>query len=145
MARNLIRNRLNLLWHNMHDRCNNPHNKRYHRYGGRGIKVDPVWETFEPFYLWAIERYRPGLQIDREKNDQNYNPANCRFVTCATNNQNRNFCKLDAPAVARVKRRLLNGEKSRAIAAELQVSSCLIINIGAGRKWRDIEPEPAAT
>src|ERR1700685_4501452 len=34
---------------NMKTRCENPNNKDYPRYGGRGIVVDLRWDTFEQF------------------------------------------------------------------------------------------------
>ncbi len=39
------------LWKDMRARCNNPSNKFYFRYGGRGISVSPEWQSsFENFY-----------------------------------------------------------------------------------------------
>ena len=33
--------------------------------------------------------YKKGLELDREENDGNYEPGNCRFVTRSINNTNR--------------------------------------------------------
>lgn len=70
-------------------RCYRPINTAYIDYGGRGIKVCLEWQDFETFYEWTKGRWAPGLQIDRENNDGDYCPDNCRFVTCQVNNSNR--------------------------------------------------------
>lgn len=82
---------LNKVWRNIKGRCNNPKDKDFHYYGGRGIKICDEWlNDFQRFYNWAFANgYRQGLEIDRENNDGNYEPGNCRFVTRAQNNQNR--------------------------------------------------------
>ncbi len=79
------------VWQDMKQRCTNPNNKYYDRYGGRGIKVCQEWsDEYEPFYLWAISHgYKQGLQIDRKDNDGNYSPSNCQWVTPKQNTNNR--------------------------------------------------------
>lgn len=79
-------------WCSMRERCSNPHNKRYNRYGGRGIKVCEEWQNFNSFKDWCLSNgYSPNLTIDRIDNDGNYEPSNCRFVTSAE--QNRNYSR----------------------------------------------------
>ena len=56
------------------------------RYGERGIRVCDEWLHFANFEKWAMEHgWRRGLQIDRIDNDGNYEPSNCRIVTCREN------------------------------------------------------------
>jgi hypothetical protein len=63
-------------------------------YGGRGIIVCDEWGRAEVFVEWAIENgYKEGLQIDREDNDGNYDPSNCRFVIPRDNVMNRRIYK----------------------------------------------------
>ena len=84
--------RLYKVWCAMKERCNNPHNKRYDRYGGRGITVCAEWVQFEPFYKWAKENgYEETKSIDRINNDKGYSPENCRWVTRSV--QNRNYSR----------------------------------------------------
>lgn len=85
--------RLYAVWCAMKERCNNTHNKRYPRYGGRGIRVCKEWSNdFSDFAKWAENNgYRDGLTIDRMENDGNYCPENCRWVT--TKQQNRNYSR----------------------------------------------------
>lgn len=78
-----------LSWANMLQRCNNPNNKWYHRYGGRGIKVCKIWEKFENFYADMGERIN-NLTLDRIDNDRNYEPGNCKWSTAKEQANNRN-------------------------------------------------------
>lgn len=81
---------LYIVWHNLKSRCNNPNEDSYEHYGERGITYCPEWEQFEPFMEWALNNgYRSGLQIDRENNNGNYEPGNCRFVTPKKNSNNK--------------------------------------------------------
>ena len=94
------------VWSSMRDRCSNPNNKSYHRYGGRGITVSDEWYRVEPFIEWALKAgWKPGLQLDRTNNDGNYQPNNCRFVTRKENANNMSFrmsedCKTEYEGVA---------------------------------------------
>lgn len=83
------------VWRAIRDRCVNPKNKVYYRYGGRGITVCKEWfEHFETFMEWALSHnYKEGLQIDRIDVNGNYEPSNCRWVTQKENARNRESCK----------------------------------------------------
>lgn len=81
--------RLRNTWKLMLRRCQLSDDGAYRWYGGRGINVCVEWFVFESFYEWAKDIYRPGLQLDREDNDGDYGPDNCRFVTHEVNNCNR--------------------------------------------------------
>lgn len=52
------------IWCMMHQRCKNPKNNRYHRYGGRGITVCERWKKFENFLADMGERPR-NRTLDR--------------------------------------------------------------------------------
>lgn len=83
-------------WINMKSRCNNPHNKSYPRYGGRGIKVCAEWENdFMAFYEWATSNgYEESLTLDRINNNRGYCPDNCRWVGEKQQANNRSTNKL---------------------------------------------------
>lgn len=67
-------------WITMRDRCRNPNCPKYADYGGRGITIDPRWESFERFLADMGER-PAGRTLDRRNNDQGYSPDNCRWAT----------------------------------------------------------------
>lgn len=69
------------IWQNMLKRCNNPGDKAYKNYGGRGIKVCKRWLRFENFLADVGNRPHPKLTIDRTNNDGDYKPSNVRWAT----------------------------------------------------------------
>jgi hypothetical protein len=79
-----------LIWHDMKRRCNQPQNKRYDRYGARGIKVCEEWKNFQAFWDWSITHgYAENLTIDRINGDEGYSPDNCRWADGETQANNR--------------------------------------------------------
>ncbi len=75
-------------WNAMRHRCNNPSNKHYEDYGGRGIKVCERWDQFENF-LADMGPKPQGLSIDRIKNDLGYFKENCRWISLSEQQQNK--------------------------------------------------------
>ena len=83
--------RIYYIWQGIKNRCGNPNDARYMRYGGRGIKVCEEWKnSFETFWEWALNSgYKDNLTIDRINNDGDYCPDNCRWADAATQCNNR--------------------------------------------------------
>lgn len=79
----------------MKSRCNNPNDKNYADYGGRGIKVCEEWNiSSESFIDWALKNgYKEGLSIDRINVNGNYEPGNCRWADAETQCLNQRIRK----------------------------------------------------
>ncbi len=69
------------IWRGMRDRCDNSKNKKFHIYGGKGIKVCDRWQEFENFWNDMKDGYSEEMTIDRENSSKNYSPDNCRWLT----------------------------------------------------------------
>ena len=83
--------RLYNIWCHIKYRCFNPKAKNYHNYGGRGITMCEEWRNdFQAFYDWSMQNgYSDDLSIDRNDNDGNYEPSNCRWATTKEQGNNR--------------------------------------------------------
>ena len=74
-------------WRSMLRRCNNPSDKDYPRWGGRGIKVCPQWGDYLKF---AEDMGEPNGDetLDRVDVNGDYTPENCRWAGVTTQNRN---------------------------------------------------------
>lgn len=83
-----------LSWAGMIQRCYNPNHDAYIRYGGSGITVCDEWRgSFEKFYADMGERPSEEHTLDREDNEGNYTPDNCRWATWHVQQNNRKDTK----------------------------------------------------
>lgn len=75
-------------------RCNNPNNKDYSRYGAKGITICEEWNNPDNFVKWALDNgYKDGLEVERKDNLKGYNPENCVFADRFVQNQNKRTYK----------------------------------------------------
>ena len=85
-----MRDRLHNIYYKMRQRCNNPNNKSYPNYGGRGITYCDEWEDTKNFIEWALSNgYNDELTLDRIDPNGNYCPENCRWITIQEQQRNR--------------------------------------------------------
>lgn len=76
----------------MKNRCHNPNQPHYPRYGGLGIKVCDEWRnSFEAFYRDIGEPPKDGQRwsLDRIDVYKGYEPANVRWATYSQQQANK--------------------------------------------------------
>ncbi len=85
-------------WAGMVNRCHNPNNSSFARYGGRGVSVCDRWRFGEDgksgfvCFLEDMGERPEGHTLDRVNAAGNYEPSNCRWATVTT--QRRNITQL---------------------------------------------------
>jgi hypothetical protein len=78
------------IWKKMKGRVLNPNDKSYGNYGGRGIKMCQEWQdSFEAFYNDMGPRPSAAHSVERENNDGDYSPSNCKWALIAVQARNR--------------------------------------------------------
>lgn len=85
-----------MAWQHMKNRCTNPKDSGYKRYGGRGIEVCDDWLfSFEAFLADVGLKPSKKHSLGRMDNDGNYEPGNVQWETPlqqgGNNSRNRNF------------------------------------------------------
>lgn len=74
------------------NRCRNPSNAQYNRYGGRGIEFR--FDNFEEFFEHLGERPSIDHSLDRINNDGHYEKGNVRWATRKQQMNNRSVNRL---------------------------------------------------
>jgi hypothetical protein len=83
------------IWKAMLQRCNNPNNKDFKFYGGRGITVCDRWSWFENF-IADMGPKPEGYSIERKNNNGNYEPDNCKWATHSEQMKNKRYHATDS-------------------------------------------------
>jgi len=79
-----------MAWRNIIERCTNPNCESYPNYGGRGISICDRWRhSFENFFEDMGPKPSKKHTIDRENNEGNYDPCNCRWEIMLVQARNR--------------------------------------------------------
>ena len=76
-------------WKSMMARCYQVNATNYRYYGALGVTVCERWHDFATFRAYMGECPDRSMTLDRIKNEQGYQPGNCRWATQAEQNRNR--------------------------------------------------------
>ena len=115
-------------WRSMKARCTNPKNPDWHNYGGRGITYDPVWESFERFYADMGDR-PAGKTLDRERVNEGYSKANCRWATPREQSLNRRCSRTRVEAAEGAVRAFMEATTPEALEAARQLGAKVLTEI----------------
>lgn len=92
--------KINNVYRGIKSRCYNKNCDEYKNYGGRGIKMCEEWRVnFTSFYNWAINNgYDSNKTIKEQSIDRidvngDYEPSNCRIVSCSIQARNKRDTK----------------------------------------------------
>lgn len=84
-------------WSSMVNRCTNPNEPSYGRYGGRGVTVCNEWLNFSNFLADMGEKPEAAsgrYSLDRIDFNQGYEKANCRWATDKEQARNKSSNRL---------------------------------------------------
>ena len=104
----------------MRTRCNNPKGGSWERYGGKGIRVCPRWDSFENFYADMGPRPSPDMSLDR-------------WATELEQQRNRSFVKCNVEMAAAI--RAAPDQSLKQLAERYGLSLSNISRIRSGAVW----------
>lgn len=95
-------------WSQMINRCHNPNNSSFGRYGARGIRVCQRWRDDFLNFLADMGERPEGMTLDRIDPKGPYAPDNCRWADSATQRRN-----ISAEGDQRMREAMSRGVKER--------------------------------
>lgn len=129
-----------MVWQNIKNRCLYEDYRDYHCYGGRGITICDRWKnSFIAFYEDMGAKPFPEAQIDREDNDGNYEPNNCRWTTAKVNARNRSTGKLTIENVREMRKLYKSGTMTQCeLAEKYNIAKPGVSCIMSNKTWKEI-------
>jgi hypothetical protein len=77
-------------WRKIRERCYNPKDKLYSKYGEIGILMSPSWESgFVNFYADMGDKPEPNYTVDRIDPNKGYSKENCRWASPYVQSRNK--------------------------------------------------------
>ena len=130
-------------YYNARLRCNNPANKDYCYYGGRGIKFLMTIEDLKTIWLRDKAHLMKKPSIDRINNDGNYHLNNCRFIELRKNSahpgESHHHSKLSNEQVLEMRKNYkFRVNTHRMLAKIYGISHHTVRNIVNRKTWRHI-------
>lgn len=126
------------VWLQMLGRCQNPRNRAYARYGGRGIEVAKRWKNYLLF-LEDMGECPPGLTLERINNDHGYAPGNCVWASRTVQAHNKSNNKVTWEIVAAMRE---STKTHREVAEEHRLSRSFVMQIRNNKAWIDCDYTP---
>lgn len=126
------------VWGSIKNRCENPNNQSYSRYGGKGVTICPEWADFNNFYNDMHEGYEKGLWIDRIDGSKGYSKDNCRWVNANESNRNRSNVKVTPELARKIRELYANGRLQISLADEFGLDQTTISDIVRFKSWADV-------
>jgi len=120
--------------------CYNPKNKKYPRYGGRGITMCKRWKDDRELFFQDMEPgWERGLTIERINNDGNYSPENCKWATFIEQSRNKKNISLSMEK-ARLIRKIYKDDPDMTyeiLADSFIVSESCIRSVVEMKSWKE--------
>ena len=134
----LSKTRLYRIWIHMKTRCYNENHQHFKYYGGKGIKICDEWLSDNNlFFKWANDNgYTDFLSIERDDNDKDYAPSNCRWISQRQQVYNRSNM-LSKDVVIEIKEMIENKMPNFEISTILKVSRCVVSKIKNGLSYSE--------
>lgn len=131
-------------WCKMKERCLNPRDKKYHDYGGRGIRVADEWvKDFSTFLAHIGPRPTPKHSVDRKDVNGNYEPGNVRWATPheqAANTRKNVYLTANGVTKHRAEWARDLGCRPESITSRIRrgwpVTDAVTVSINKDRKWK---------
>ncbi len=126
-----------LVWHSAKSRCQNPTDRAYADYGGRGITMSAEFSSsFEAFIEHVGWRPTAKHTIERIDNERGYERGNLKWATRAEQGRNRRNTRFTWEDIRHI-RSLKGSKNNKEIADQYGVATCTIWQIQHRKIWKE--------